>query len=419
MFDLKVSDYQRPYLWDGEQALNLAENLKEFTQKLKITFFPDYYLGTIILVKKGDLYEIIDGQQRIITLLIIAHLMKCKLAKNQEFKIYSKLSEETLKKNSSYLKLVVSSETSIDFDRVNLTYIIAENDDQAFKFYTTLSTSGKRLSGIDIIKPFHLQAVKKSRQEKLAIELERYQFRNAHLDIVVKILLRSRYLNGTRDYKEFPRQNYSDDWKTELELEFVKNAAKKGNDVKYLFGKEVDSNLQYQFSSYQVRQPLNKGENAIQYFLYFCKLWERITLKIKDDILTKVQYCDGIDFNYEYYQAALITYVSRFGEECLDEDDFLNMAKLLFKVSFFSRLSKPVTKKSVHQTEKIIKLLDRIAFAYEKEEIKLYCELYMDKRIFNDYIGNIYKHTGVIGNFTSNFNVNIENRTNPFFNESL
>ena len=73
-----VPEYQRPYSWERDECLTLWQNLYEFA-------FPDenniknfdaesetYFMGTILTFKNASKeYEVIDGQQRIVTFLLM------------------------------------------------------------------------------------------------------------------------------------------------------------------------------------------------------------------------------------------------------------------------------------------------------------------------------------------------------------
>ena len=70
-----IPDYQRPYKWDKEKCEILWLDLIEFYQESKGTD-SEYYLGTIVTCKNEDEtsskdVEVIDGQQRIISLLLL------------------------------------------------------------------------------------------------------------------------------------------------------------------------------------------------------------------------------------------------------------------------------------------------------------------------------------------------------------
>ena len=69
---LNIPEYQRPYVWDKQRINELLSDLKKSNND-------EYYLGVILLHKEGrniykegcNIYNIIDGQQRIITLLTL------------------------------------------------------------------------------------------------------------------------------------------------------------------------------------------------------------------------------------------------------------------------------------------------------------------------------------------------------------
>lgn len=422
-FDLEISEYQRPYVWSGQQIINLYNDLIDFSGNQKD--LPDYYLGNIILVKsdKSDKFKIIDGQQRIISLLIIDRLISNKFH-SISLDINSKVTADNIKKNAGYLKQhlkQINDKIQINWDRVNITYIIAKNDDQAFKFYTTLSTSGRRLAGIDIIKPFHLQAIEKDKQEEKALQLEKYQFDHNKLANIVKILLRARYWKGI-DFKDFPRNHIDEQWKIALENEFVKNTKNRPEDKKYLFGIQSDDLIQIIPPNYKIDQPLNKGLNSINYMLHFAELWDKIIKRINDlklDIITNVSYLSGTEFNHEYFQAVLLTFVSKFGEATLYEDGFSEQVRLLFKFCYYPRLDVRVTKKTIVGFEQNIKLLNRILVAYDKEEILDYCIKYTDYNLLNSYYDikkDEFKGRPTLKNLDNYLSIDPNNLTNPFFN---
>lgn len=83
--DFLIPDYQRPYAWDQEQCQTLWDDIYQFS-------FPDnnsdnfdeneeYFLGSIVTYKneKGKL-EVIDGQQRLTTILLLLRAFYDKFA---------------------------------------------------------------------------------------------------------------------------------------------------------------------------------------------------------------------------------------------------------------------------------------------------------------------------------------------------
>lgn len=74
-YDFVIPDYQRPYAWTHEHALQLLDDLED---ALNRTDDEPYFLGSIVLVKvKGEARaEVIDGQQRLTTTTILLAVLR-------------------------------------------------------------------------------------------------------------------------------------------------------------------------------------------------------------------------------------------------------------------------------------------------------------------------------------------------------
>ncbi|MBF4998645.1 DUF262 domain-containing protein [Nocardia sp. BSTN01] len=74
-YEFTIPDYQRPYAWGKEQALQLLDDLEGAL--VRDTDEP-YFLGSIVLVKTGSdpRAEVIDGQQRLTTLSILFAVLR-------------------------------------------------------------------------------------------------------------------------------------------------------------------------------------------------------------------------------------------------------------------------------------------------------------------------------------------------------
>ena len=74
--DFLIPDYQRPYAWSEEQCQTLWDDIFSFAfPENNADNFDDrkdeYFLGSIVTYKnENDQSEIIDGQQRLTTLLL-------------------------------------------------------------------------------------------------------------------------------------------------------------------------------------------------------------------------------------------------------------------------------------------------------------------------------------------------------------
>jgi hypothetical protein len=74
-YDFRIPDYQRPYSWGEEQALQLIDDLVDALDR---PGDEPYFLGSIVLVEGGapSEFDVIDGQQRLTTLTILLAVLR-------------------------------------------------------------------------------------------------------------------------------------------------------------------------------------------------------------------------------------------------------------------------------------------------------------------------------------------------------
>lgn len=167
---LFIPDYQRPYKWTVSNVSRLIDDIAEaHSNNCSI-----YRIGTLILNKnKNDGYDIVDGQQRTITLFLII---------NAFMKKYSNLSDNSFKKNFNNLKIPnnainkynlihnnMSIERRIDKFEENLSFyqyllnncelivVITDKLSETFQFFDSQNTRGKKLYPHDLLKAYHLR----------------------------------------------------------------------------------------------------------------------------------------------------------------------------------------------------------------------------------------------------------------------
>lgn len=66
-----IPTYQRGYRWNVQQVEDLLNDLYEFKNSVNTSAGEFYCLQPIVVKKREDLYDVIDGQQRLTTILII------------------------------------------------------------------------------------------------------------------------------------------------------------------------------------------------------------------------------------------------------------------------------------------------------------------------------------------------------------
>lgn len=73
-YEFTIPEYQRPYRWGQDQALQLLDDLEETLDRDNQE---PYFLGSLVLVKReSPRFEVIDGQQRLTTLSILFAVLR-------------------------------------------------------------------------------------------------------------------------------------------------------------------------------------------------------------------------------------------------------------------------------------------------------------------------------------------------------
>ncbi len=136
--DFMIPDYQRPYAWEETECLTLWEDIFAFA-------FPDddyskfdsnndeYFLGPIVTFKNNEKMEVIDGQQRLTTLMLLlrAFYMRFNHMKDENSKTTRENIEKCIWKTNEFGKP--------DMDALKINSEVATDDDKE-EFLTVLKT---------------------------------------------------------------------------------------------------------------------------------------------------------------------------------------------------------------------------------------------------------------------------------------
>jgi len=213
--------YQRPYSWDKERVEQLWYDILE-AYKNNIednSIDPNYFLGSVVVVKNPDSYEVVDGQQRLTTLTIlfstlrdlnleiaqkniISNSIKDLVESKERLKLTTHLNNQALfeetvlkginfeatKKELSdnrflqtafYFKDLITKANNkehedyinnfgsfIDylFNKTTMIKIVCFDEGFAIKLFTVLNDRGLDLTPADIIKAYLLQNLDESKR---------------------------------------------------------------------------------------------------------------------------------------------------------------------------------------------------------------------------------------------------------------
>lgn len=111
-----IPAYQRGYRWTSRQVTELLEDVDSFTLRPRPVQGDFYCLQPIVVTRRGDQWELIDGQQRLTTIFLVLSFFNNRLVEDERSELFS-LSYETRPNSASYLKSldVATRDDNIDF----------------------------------------------------------------------------------------------------------------------------------------------------------------------------------------------------------------------------------------------------------------------------------------------------------------
>ena len=168
--DLVIPSYQRPYKWTEKNIRELILDIQKGIEDAKKYPNFKYRVGTVILYQENDTkpYEIVDGQQRILSFLLL------KLCLNPDFTcsllsatFSDKVTLSNLHSNSDRIREWCSS---VDdgvkeaFDKalsevLEVVVLTVNELSEAFQLFDSQNTRGRELYPHDLLKAYHLREI--------------------------------------------------------------------------------------------------------------------------------------------------------------------------------------------------------------------------------------------------------------------
>ncbi len=349
--DLTIPAYQRPYSWDEEQVIALIDDLIEAYEKKK----KNYLIGNMIFHDQN----IVDGQQRTITLSLIIYSLIEKDNLEIELDYYPKilykkitiLSSKAINKNlkiiQGKLKNYANTENFKKYieDNVLCTYIKTKDLDEAFMLFDSQNTRGKALRRKDLLKVHHIRHIDVndiSKQEISAKTWESISKKNhpddelddldklfIYLALIRKSIrgeLAGKYLEYLDVYKEFISEddsgyalnnynqpplfkNYTFDTKTQ-KINFITKPLELNSSY------SINNGLR--FLPFEIIQSIEGGEKFFWFSLKYKDIYNEISNLSAFTILDSL---DGKGNYYlrKVYKSLLLFFVDKFGFRELDE----------------------------------------------------------------------------------------------------
>lgn len=224
--DLRIPTYQRPYSWSEATALQLLDdvlhaahaskgnlpgsssaptaNIQHSDARCTAPVQP-YVLGTVILHRDGQSFDIVDGQQRTLTLNMLVALLEGRpviIELNDEPKNAIGRAWVGLHRRVSD---IAATEEIAHFlkHHCEIVEVVTDDLDEAFRIFDSQNHRGKSLLPHDLLKAHHLRQMRHESNATRAAVIEKWEETNpAELDILFSTYLYrihqwSRGLNGS------------------------------------------------------------------------------------------------------------------------------------------------------------------------------------------------------------------------------
>lgn len=206
---LQIPSYQRPYKWTTKNVNQLIDDVLIHKEK------SEYRLGTLVVHNHDNISDIVDGQQRTITLTLIAYAITQKQNKTTEeekalksfdpkllnLSFANNISKANIQNNYKQIERRIADfdEKSIWFflEKCTLVEVVLNDISEAFQFFDSQNARGKDLEPHDLLKAYHLREMNNfSTKEERKKTVEKWE----NLDSAKLSKLFSQYLFRIRNW---------------------------------------------------------------------------------------------------------------------------------------------------------------------------------------------------------------------------
>ena len=164
--NLRIPSYQRPYKWNRKHIRNLFYDLRDAVGK------KEYQIGSVILHENDGYLDVVDGQQRLISISLFLHLLDSlenyKGAKQLlSAAVFGELScyhaSENYNEWENLTQLVGENQAKdicnflLENCSVSVITMPQERLSEAFQLFDSQNNRGKSLEPHDLLKAYHLR----------------------------------------------------------------------------------------------------------------------------------------------------------------------------------------------------------------------------------------------------------------------
>lgn len=172
--NLSIPEYQRPYKWSVMSIDTMLWDINNAIQQSQVFTNYKYRIGTIILHKSGNFLNVVDGQQRLISLTLISNYLFEDFDNSiLRTKFHNKVTLKHIHDNYTHIREWFSlrdEETKELFMKAFcnvLEFVVIQvgKESEAFQLFDSQNTRGRALDPHDLLKAFHLREMQNDKYE--------------------------------------------------------------------------------------------------------------------------------------------------------------------------------------------------------------------------------------------------------------
>ncbi len=343
---LIIPEYQRPYRWQDDNVRQLLQDIAIVWQLPEKRAFR---IGAIILHEDGTQLNIVDGQQRITTLLLIFKALASATGNQLRQTLHCRdaQSKNCVAQNYRYIKewlaenllQPVSDFASYIEQNCEFVEIRVNNLGEAFQMFDSQNGKGKGLQPYNLLKAYHIRAMEEEPDLKVKAEcdlqwesLTRHKMSNGEvMDLLGQVM-------GEQLYRTrlFCRKDIAYDFTNAEINEFKGFTVVTQPEFPYqdrlrAYGQVLDQAFSGQGSNtsghmFSVCQPIINGKYFFAYTTTYCKMYNLLFTgpsghsELDEFRIFYQHHCfysgwhrDGDSFLREIYKSVMLITFDRFG----------------------------------------------------------------------------------------------------------
>ena len=350
MENITIPPYQRPYKWTEKNVNLLIDDILFNSNK------SSYRIGTLVLHEDNGIQNIVDGQQRTITLALIALALKNE-SKLKEKEIVNRenpdssytprfglnfsnnISKKNIQNNYKVILRRVNEFNKEDilffYNKCEMVEVVLQNISEAFQFFDSQNARGKDLEPHDLLKAYHLREMKNLPEEEQLDIVDKWEKiePNDLSNLFTIFLHRIRNWSKGKSAREFKKDDIYAFKGISLEDAVCSEMYPFTNLYRIVhfyiddYNRSLHSKIRNQRCEYpfQIDQTIINGKRFFEMVVHYKILYDNIkSLKQNNSILKLIEeyeghYRTGDIYIRNMFYCALLYYVDKFGYYELDK----------------------------------------------------------------------------------------------------